>query len=146
MTNEYYQTHKEQYKKYYQIHKEQCKNYQRNYRQTHKEYWKKYVQTHPQNPERMREYRIKLRKEIINLFGNKCCKCGFDDFRALQIDHVNGGGCRQSRELFGCSHTGSVAYYKHILDSIKSSSKDYQILCANCNTIKRYTNKEVGGR
>jgi hypothetical protein len=65
------------------------------------------------------------------------------DPRALQIDHVHGGGSgKRTREHRGPNET----YYNHILKEIKAGSRDYQLLCANCNWIKRYENKEIGGR
>ena len=48
----------------------------------------------------------------------------------LQIDHVNGGGIKD--------RYSGTALFKHVLEN----PKDYQILCANCNWIKRYRNKE----
>ena len=70
--------------------------------------------------------------EVISKGIISCCKCGFDDIRALQIDHINGGGLKHFK-----SHT-SVGYYKSMLDE----PEKYQLLCANCNWIKRYENKE----
>ena len=35
------------------------------------------------------------RKEMIKLLGNTCIKCGFSDIRALQVDHINGGGSNE---------------------------------------------------
>ena len=87
-----------------------------------------------------REHRIKYKQEIFDLLGNRCAQCGFADERALQVDHVKGGGCA-FRKAFIC---GSYArYYKHILKELKSGSKDYQILCANCNRIKMHENQEL---
>ena len=37
-----------------------------------------------------RLYRF-YRELFFKEFGNKCCRCGFSDKRALQIDHINGG-------------------------------------------------------
>ena len=74
------------------------------------------------------------REEIINLLGKKC-KCGFSDSRALAIDHINGGGNVERKSIGG-------GYYTHILSKIKSGSKEYQILCFNCNQIKKVENKE----
>ena len=33
-----------------------------------------------------------LRMEVLGLYGGVCARCGFSDERALQIDHVQGGG------------------------------------------------------
>jgi len=74
---------------------------------------------------------------IFNLLGNRCAKCGFSDPRALQIDHIHGGG-EKDRLAAG----NYQAYLKKIIKSIQSGSKDYQLLCANCNWIKRYEKGE----
>jgi len=34
------------------------------------------------------------------------------------------------------------SYYRFILNEIKAGSKDYQLLCANCNWIKKFEEKE----
>jgi RNase P subunit RPR2 len=92
--------------------------------------------------------RSELRLEIIHLLGNRCSNpnCavigGMTDIRALQIDHVNGGRSKERRGRAGADEM----YYKHILEQIKAGSKDYQLLCANCNWIKRYEKNEVGGK
>ncbi len=81
-----------------------------------------------------REWRARVRKSVIERFGGKCAECGFSDWRALQIDHINGGG-NQERMLATSPH----AYYKAI---IASEDRRYQILCPNCNQIKRYVRGE----
>lgn len=85
----------------------------------------------------LKELGRKRRIEIFALLGCKCNKCGFSDIRALQIDHVNGNGV-EDRRKFG----KGTAYYLHVLKEIKAGSKNYQILCANCNQIKKVENKE----
>jgi hypothetical protein len=61
-------------------------------------------------------------------------ECGFGDERALQFDHRNGGGRKHRRSL----PSGS-AYYKSLMKmSDAELRKTFQVLCANCNTIKRY--------
>lgn len=84
-----------------------------------------------------KEYRTKYRASIFEMLGYKCARCGFDDVRALQIDHKNGGG-NNERKL----NLGRKDYYKRILDKISEGNTDYQILCANCNWIKRFENNE----
>ena len=78
------------------------------------------------------------RNEIMERLGPKCCKCGFSDKRALQIDHIYGGG----RVHMLSVGFGGRSYYKSILEDPDLEAK-FQILCANCNWIKRYENKEV---
>lgn len=88
-----------------------------------------------------------IRREILQLLGNKCSNpnCdvpnGMADIRALQIDHINGGGRKEVK-----SFPNSVAFYKFVLAQVKASSKDYQLLCANCNQIKRYEKQEGMGK
>lgn len=35
-------------------------------------------------------YNHNNRELLFDLLGGKCCRCGFDDVRALQVDHKNG--------------------------------------------------------
>lgn len=88
-----------------------------------------------------REYaqssRYKLRQEIFKKYGSKCKKCGFSDLRALQIDHVDGGGTQEFKKVF---NSRRADFLKAVL---KDTKNQYQILCANCNFIKRYENNEL---
>jgi len=85
-----------------------------------------------------REKNRKIRLEAINILGGKCVKCGFKDWRALQIDHVKGEGMKERKK----THCSS-SYYRKVFEEIKNGSDKYQLLCANCNWIKRYENNEV---
>lgn len=70
----------------------------------------------------------KLRKKAIDsLGGPKCKHCGFSDERALQIDHVNGGGVEERKRIG----------WKTMLRRVIQQPHEYQVLCANCNWIKR---------
>jgi hypothetical protein len=79
------------------------------------------------------------REKILDILGRECVLCGFDDERALHIDHVHGNGRAQRKE-----HGGST--YSAILKDLIGGSKDYQVLCANCNAIKRCERKEFTPR
>lgn len=74
----------------------------------------------------------------IALLGSKCKNCDFRDARALQIDHVNGDGYidRITNGMW------SMKLYRAIVNGIVDI-KRYQLLCANCNWIKKYENNEV---
>jgi len=92
---------------------------------------------------RAREWRRQIRKEVLALLGGKCRKCGWTDARALQIDHVKGGGIYDSNK----SRTvPGMVYLARVKRHIKRGGKKYQLLCANCNWIKRHEQKEHGGR
>lgn len=73
-----------------------------------------------------------LRLAVLNKYGHKCNRCSLDDYRALQIDHVKGGGTKDSK-------LNKASYYKRVLHDTKGT---YQLLCANCNWIKRFENEE----
>lgn len=111
---QYYDTHKEYFRKYYQKHIEQFRDHA-----------KKYYQKHPRE---CIESRKKLRLKIFEKLGNKCVRCGFSDFRALQIDHVHGKGNKEVKELNN--------WYKFLKKVLADTEGNYQLLCANCNRIK----------
>ena len=85
------------------------------------------------------KYNHNIRKTLIELLGGKCKKCGFKDIRALQVDHINGGGKKEIHKY------SAKIRYKNYIESIKNKEEKYQLLCANCNWIKRFENKEVVG-
>ena len=117
-----------------------------------KEYLQKYYLTHKikinatnkkwreENAERhnyLNKIRLqKLRLEVIAFMGGNCIKCGFEDKRALQIDHIKGGGTKEKKN----SNRNRELYYKEILQGKRS---DLQLLCANCNWIKMHENGEI---
>ena len=74
-----------------------------------------------------RETRRRLRRKVLKTLGGHCIKCGFEDERALQIDHIEGGG-RQEHAAIGA---------RGIMMAVLIDSSPYQLLCANCNWIKR---------
>jgi hypothetical protein len=101
---------------------------------------KQYLKRRPNGQGRTRReihmaYRGRIKKAIHALLGGKCSRCGFDDERALQIDHINGGGAKD------VAQKGS--YQRRVLQSIMDGEKKFQLLCANCNWIKRFEKKEV---
>jgi len=121
-------------KKYRESHKEQVDAYRKKYREEHKEsektYHQKWEKDHREHRNILRrKYLNKLRIQVLSKLGNKCCKCGFDDPRALQVDHINGGGVKHRKEV--------VSAYL-ILGWLKRNNypKGFQILCANCKRIK----------
>lgn len=84
---------------------------------------------------KVKEKYRKYRDMIFAKLGEKCIKCGFNDRRALQIDHVNGGGTKQRGNLSGLTMIRRI---------YRDNQSNYQILCANCNWIKRHEHGELG--
>jgi hypothetical protein len=162
--------HKEDYlqymKDYRASHQEQIQQREAEYREEHQEHIqernKQYKQEHHDEElarhykwreEHYEEYledqvqrtnarRNKLREQILDILGRKCVRCGYDaDVRALQIDHVNGGGSQERKKL-----VYGIPYYRRILESVQTNSGEFQVLCANCNVIKRMEEQEHGKR
>lgn len=82
------------------------------------------------------KYNHESRQRVVDLLGGKCVRCGFSDIRALQIDHINGGGYREIKDI------SSKTRLRLVVESVKNKEMKYQLLCANCNWIKRYEDKE----
>jgi hypothetical protein len=85
----------------------------------------------------------------INHLGGRCVssECqwsnsdgstGCTEFLCLQIDHVNGDGARKRKAK---EEKRGLAFYRQILKEVPG--ENYQLLCANCNWIKRHTNNEI---
>jgi len=131
-------------RKHHRTHREEILEKQKKYRETHPESERKrnrkYYETNREKilnhkNERNRE----LRRLVFNKLGNKCVRCGYTDPRALQIDHIHGGGSKEHRKYNGPQYI--VMLDKLPLHKLKEK---YQVLCANCNWIKRFENKEHG--
>ena len=84
------------------------------------------------------ERQQRLRRQINDKLGGRCARCQNDDERVLQIDHVHGNGQKELRQGRG----GGLAYYYRV---VRDRTGKYQLLCANCNVIKRVVEKEAQG-
>jgi len=79
-------------------------------------------------------YRLKPRSDLMVIIGGqRCVKCGFDDIRALQIEYKNGGGRNfiNRHEL-----------YRFYVNNPEKAKENLQVICANCNWIKKYKRNE----
>lgn len=81
------------------------------------------------------DLRKRNRFALIEAMGGACERCGFSDPRALQIDHVGGGGAREPRARHG----------KKWAEYVLAHRDEFALLCANCNWIKRAENEEYIG-
>ncbi len=92
---------------------------------------------------RMYGQRVKL-KVLSHYSPSVLCQCSLEncwhgdrpcpvsDTRALNIDHVNGGGTKHVRAIKGQKHGSS--FYRWLI--AQEFPKGYQVLCINCNWIK----------
>jgi hypothetical protein len=111
------------------------KTYQRNYYQTHKEYFKNYAKTHPN---KQKQILLRLKMQVLTHYGGsppKCACCGENHIEFLTIDHIDGDGAEQRRQLSGSSQKFSgFLFYEWLI--INNFPKGYQVLCCNCNMAK----------
>jgi len=123
-------------KEYYKKRREFFLEYSKEYYETHREYYKEYYRSNKYIIcKRSRDKWREKRNKILEFAGKKCIKCGFNDERALSIDHIDGRGFTRiswNKEL------------NKILQSIedKTFNLKFQILCFNCNQIKKVENNE----
>jgi len=82
--------------------------------------------------EQLRYNKRQLVFEILNQY--ECINCGFADERALQFDHINGDGKKHP--------PGGLTRVLFFLKNPEYTRNNIQILCANCNWIKRHKNRE----
>ena len=79
-----------------------------------------------------------IKREVLTHYGNgklACVKCGFEDLRALTIDHINGGGRKERMEAGNGLDRGGVSFYRWLRK--KHYPPEYQTLCMNCQLIKQ---------
>ena len=79
-----------------------------------------------------RESNHRLRDDVINAYGGKCACCGETRKEYLSIDHKNGNGNKQKREIGVAGSTGLYYWLRQ-----NNYPKGFQVLCFNCNMGKR---------
>lgn len=119
---------------YYQENKERLNIYNNNWRKTHPTL----------SSENRKRYRDKIRLIVLTHYSGNPPKCAdpywqhkepYTDIRALTIDHVRGGGKTHLRNIGGSSYL-----YRWLIKN--KFPEEYQVLCMNCQFIKRIENKE----
>ena len=84
--------------------------------------------------------RAKLKGDVIRHYSNgtmTCLWCGFGDIRALSIDHINGNGAKEKRD----KNWSGAKFYVRLRQL--GYPEGYQVLCMNCQWIKRTKNEET---
>ena len=130
---------------YYFRNRERIRARVANYYKTHKEAaFKRVYKFAASHPGYTNKYHKELnavrRLQLFDILGQyKCVKCGYSDRRALHFDHIEGGGRQKCMKMFNGRTTIRIEYYVKHPEEFK---KEFQVLCANCNQIKRLENKE----
>jgi len=73
-------------------------------------------------------YWRKIRQQVIQKLGGKCAKCGCDNYDALEINHLNGGGRKEAKKI------SNKAFYLAILNGTRQTD-DLDIRCKVCNNV-----------
>jgi hypothetical protein len=131
-------------KNFYLNHPERKKEQNINWKSKHPNYDKERGKIYYQNhKEEIIKENIELRKKVINLLGGHCVnpynkdhssfELDIDYFEVLQIDHINGGGNKEVKQLT------RIKMYKKIL----KDPTGYQLMCPTCNWLKRKKNNEI---
>lgn len=81
------------------------------------------------------EWHRRKKFDVFEVYGGRCVTCGCSDLKCLQIDHVSGDGRLERTRLAQLNQ-----YYEHVKSTFGDGT--YQILCANCNWIKRIELKQ----
>jgi hypothetical protein len=95
--------------------------------------------------ERGRTEVLKKKLKILNHYSHGDIHCmnpncevigGARNIWCLSIDHIDGGGRKHTEEL----HKEGVNFYSWLIRN--NYPEGFQVLCMNCNTIKKVQNKE----
>jgi hypothetical protein len=121
------------------VHAEKKRHYEK-----HKDYVlarnRAYKLAHPEQTRQIAvAWKAKVKLEVLTHYSSHpptCSWCKYSDVRALSIDHVNGGGKQHRATLNGY----------HIYSWLRKNGypDGYQVLCMNCQFIKKAEDKEYG--
>lgn len=110
------------YKRWYEKNKDEA-------RRTKRENMRRYRAENPDKyREQSRKAKRKIKAAVFDMYGRECAMCGFDDIRALSLDHVLNNGSKERAKL---GERG--VYYR----ALEGHPEEYQTLCMNCQFIKR---------
>lgn len=85
-----------------------------------------------------KEHHLNKRISVLNHYCNnniKCAHCCCKDIDCLTIDHIDGGGKK---------HMRNIGFGSHLINWLIKNNfpEGFQILCCNCQRIKKIENKE----
>lgn len=88
--------------------------------------------------ERARGCLIEAKYTLCDILGSRVCvMCGYSDIRAIHFDHIDGKGHKSRNEMFG-RRIMSLYELRRIVKNPVIARKTFQVLCSNCNWIKRW--------
>lgn len=126
--------------------KDNRKDYMKKYREKNRDRIRELSRTwFVNNKERNKELNVEERDRLkLDVFKHyavggkiRCSVCGFEDIRALTIDHIKNNGAEERRKLFGDRLYAGTTFYRWLRKN-NYPENGYQILCFNCNIIKKH--------
>lgn len=81
--------------------------------------------------------RLKVRVKVLGYYSNNtfhCAECGYDDVRALSIDHINGGGNKHRKEI------GTGDLYSWLKRN--NFPEGFRVLCMNCQFLTGHPERQ----
>ena len=105
-------------------HRERCAEATRRYRQRHPDRTK---------PQRRKGYLNRRIKAFGILGGAFCVHCGCDVLEFLEVNHKNGGGCKEYRRL------GNSIFER--INGGELNPEKYNVLCRVCNALDHLQRK-----
>lgn len=75
-----------------------------------------------------------IRETVLTRYGGKCECCSEDKLPFLSIDHIDGGGSKERKQLGGTS-----GVYRKLYKYIEKLP-GYRVLCHNCNMAEAFYN------
>lgn len=138
------------FKRYYQEHKDYFTNRKKNNRE-HENTLNREARARAkqrdlnnyrsQEVQSAHDYRSRQRQLVFDHYSkgtNRCNMCGESRAACLSIDHINGGGTQHKKSL---KEVGISSFYGWLIRS--NYPKGYQVLCMNCQWVKRVLNNEM---
>ena len=111
------------YATWYEAHGEEARRYKR-------DNMRRYRQENPgRYAEQSRQAKQRQRDRLFEMYGETCNLCGFDDKRALTLDHILYNGADERRSMT----QGGI--YRRALEEYRPL--EYRTLCMNCQFITR---------
>ena len=93
------------------------------YKVSHKQYFQEYG----------KQYTQLIKRRAMQMVGNdriECVRCGCNDIRLLEINHVNGGGAKDHKN----TGLGGFNFYRAIVKGLRKTD-DLDIHCRVCNAL-----------
>lgn len=141
----YYRDRREYFKEYYKTYREKCLLLTKRWKEEHPEEYKAQAIRHREKYcGRYKQRYLQLKIDVLTHYGNGICvcvKCGYNDIRALALDHINNNGAEERNHQHGYSskNIGSTFYRRLRKENYPSG---YQTLCYNCNQIKEIEHRK----